>query len=802
MNSFSILGKPYPQKGAYNKASGKTHYLEDLVFPGLLHASLVLSHQCHGEILGIDFSEAVKMEGVRAVLAGEEVPENLGIYTGDKPPLARGRIRHYGEPVAAVVADTLQQAEAACRAVKVNCKTLPYLGSPKEALASRANLIHPDMEGYKHVPFIYPEPGTNIANRTLIHKGDTCSALDTSAYRVAESFSFPPGCHGSLECRGSICFLDSEGFVNLYSSTQAPFLVRNMLSLVFKIPPGRIRVHTLPLGGAFGGKAGIQLEGLAYLLSRKVGGRPIKLVNTREQEFLASPGRLGLEAEAEAGCSSQGNLTALKIRFLFDTGGYADYSVNISRAAAIACTGPYRFPNVECESLCVYTNKPFATAFRGFGHLESSFVVERIMDKLADACGLDPVTFRQINIIKPGDTTPSQSLLDENTGDLSGCLEKVYQDLKIVWKGLGERGSPFTGTNENTPGNNDPLGESENKDYLRACGVSCFWKAPAIPTNTDAGAVIFFNEDGSVNLVTGIVDLGQGTTQGLAQIAGEKLGLPQEKIHLLSGVNTGGSPHDWTTAASRSLYMAGIAVIRACDHALEQIKETAGRVLSKPREALVVSGGRVFCRTDPKNGLSLDQIVLGYTYPNGNSIGGQVIGVGAYITPDLTGIDRETGIGNPALEWTFGSVGLIVQVNKNTGHYKVETVTGCMDVGRVINPLLARGQFVGALAMGLNYAEKEGHIFSDQGILETDNLRTYKLLRYGEEPDYLISFLETPQREGPYQARGLGEQGIIGVPGALANALSRALHVNLNSLPITPETLWRAAKGADYHDPL
>ena len=236
--------------------------------------------------------------------------------------------------------------------------------------------------------------------------------------------------------------------------------------------------------------------------------------------------------------------------------------------------------------------------------------------------------------------------------------------------------------------------------------------------------------------------------------------------------------------------MAGQAVRAACDSAILKIKETASRVLLLPPEDLELGDCSVFHVSNPSHSIPLKEIVLGYTYPNGNSIAGQVIGTGKYITHGLTGLDKETGAGNPALEWTLGAVGVEIEIDRNTGFYKVLKAAGAMDAGRLINPLLARGQFAGSIAMGLGYASCEGFVFNSKGSLVTDSLRSYKIPRIREIPEYIIDFIETPQKDGPYGARGLGEQGIIGVPGALANALSRALARPLNKLPLTPEYLW------------
>jgi CO/xanthine dehydrogenase Mo-binding subunit len=326
---------------------------------------------------------------------------------------------------------------------------------------------------------------------------------------------------------------------------------------------------------------------------------------------------------------------------------------------------------------------------------------------------------------------------------------------------------------------------------VRAKGVACFWKAPAIPPNTGSAAVITFNGDGSVNLVTGIVEIGSGAQTGLVQIVAERLQIEPELVHVVPEVMTDRSPYDWTTAASRSVFMAGRAALGAVEDAVRQIKEVASRPLGCRPEELEVAAGRVFPAGEPQRGLTFPEVVFGYSYANGSSIGGPVIGRGRTIAQGLTGIDPETGEGRPGIEWTLGCEGVEVEVDLHDGSYRVLRAACCMDVGKVIHPALARGQIVGAISMALGFAGSEAFSFDERSRLVNGVLRDFKIPRYGEHPEYIVDFLETPQRDGPYGARGLGEQGILGIPGALAGALSRGIGKPLNQLPLTAETLWR-----------
>ncbi|OHD21200.1 MAG: aldehyde oxidase [Spirochaetes bacterium GWB1_59_5] len=775
MNSNSHLGSSPERIDASAKTCGTTRYTDDKIRPGTLHAAVLYSPHAHARIVAVDCQAAAAVPGVRGVFTGADWPEVLiGLYLGDKPPLARDRVRYHGEPVAVAVADDEAAALAAIRLVKAEFLPLPALGNPRAALEPDAPILHPGLGSYRRISAILPEPGSNVANRTRIRKGDPTAAFAAAAVVVEGWFSFPPGDHVAMEPRVAVAEYGLDGRLRVTSSTQSPFGVRTLLSKGLGLPERDIEVLAPPVGGGFGGKAGIQLEPLACLLALRFPGRPVRLANTREADMLSSPGRPGLQSRVKLAARADGTLEAADMELLFDSGAYADYAVNVSRAAGVACTGPYNIPNVKADTVCVYTNHPFATAYRGFGHIELSYATERAMDLLADRLGMDPAELRLKNAIRPGDTTPTGALLDPNTGNLPACIARVKE--RLVWD-AGRR-----------------IVMPDGK--VRAKGLACFWKAPAIPTFTDAGAILQFAEDGSASLATGVVEIGQGTFEGLRLIVAEALGMDPTMVRVIPEVDTDTSPHDWTTAASRSLFMAGRAALDAVADAVVQIKRTASAPLRCPEEDLEVHGGRVFIRDDPEQGLSLSQVVLGYVYPNGNAIGGPVIGRGKYIARLLSNMDPASGEGRPGLEWTLGAEGVEVEFDPDDGNLRVLRSACAMDVGRVIHPALARGQVVGAMGMGMGYATREAFTFDSQEGVQNGSLRDYKVLRYGEEPEYFVDFVETPQGDGPFGARGLGEQGIIGMPGALAQAASLAAGIQLCELPLTPEYLWNKLREA------
>lgn len=766
---YSSIGKPIIRKDGIEKINGSIKYVNDYTYSGVLYAAIKTSVLSHGKIKSIDTRKASQLSGVRAILTGEDYPILQGCYLKDKPPLAVDKVRYYGEPVAAVVADTFEEAAAAAEEIKIEYEPLPLVKNARDASNKGAPLLHENLGKYSYKDTIQPEKNSNIANHTKIRKGNIVSGFENSDVIIEASLSIPSGDHAAMEPRTTIAEIRSDGQVVIHTSTQTPFLVRKLLSTYFKIPVKRITIIAPPLGGGFGGKAGIQLEALAYLLSRAVGGRPVKIANTREADLLMSAGRNGMEATIRLGSTQEGRLQAAELMYYFDCGAYADYVVKISRAAAIACTGPYHIPNVWCDSLCVYTNKPYGTAYRGYGHTELTFAVERGMDILAKKLGMDPLRLRLINAIEAGDTTPCLNTMEDNDGNLRRCLERAadlinWQDGGVKWV----------------------------DDYtIRASGISALWKATIISLNTGDNALVSVDEDGSVNLHCGVMELGQGTKTALAQIAAEVLRISTDNVKVFMPVNTDTSPYDWATVGSRSLFMAGKAVIEAAEDALNQLLDRASNLFKLPKEALDYGGGRVFVKAKPD--IYIDFIKLaGGEGLEGNIISrNQIIGRGNYKMQHKYEIDPETGEGRATI-WTLGAEAVEVEVNIEDFSFKVLRAACVMDVGKVINPELARGQVVGSMAMALGMATTESFNFNKGLQVLNGSLRSYKVLRLGEEPEYLVEFIETPQVDGPYGARGLGEQAAIGIPAAVANALSTALGTELNRLPLVPEALWRS----------
>ncbi|WP_394231986.1 xanthine dehydrogenase family protein molybdopterin-binding subunit [Niallia oryzisoli] len=766
----NIIGKSVIRKDAFEKVTGRAKYTADELTVPLLHAKMVTSLYGHAKIVSIDVTKANKVPGVRAILLGSHDLPLTGEEIRDRPPLAVDKVRYYGEPVALVVADTPVIAKKAVDAIEVQYDLLPVVNSPTEALKPESPILHENLTSYKKIGTAYPVPHSNISNVTKIRKGNMEKGWSMSDVVVEGSFHLPPSDHAAMETRSATAEIDPEGFIHITTSSQAPFMVKRLLSTYFELDMGKILVETPFVGGGYGGKAPIQWEVLAYLASKAVGGRRVKIVYTREEDLVTAPCKVGLEAKVKLGCTAHGKIHAAEILYLFDGGAYSDKAIDVSRAGGVDCIGPYSIENVWCDSLCVYTNHPYGSPFRGFGHSEVLFAFERTMDMLADKLGIDQLELRRQNAILPGHTTPTQVLLNKsNVGNLPACIDRLKE--MIHW--------------------NQGQIQVIDERKIRVKGIACSWKTSTIDPNASSGVILTFNPDASVNLISGVVEIGTATKTVLAQMLAERLKIGIDKVHVKMKIDTQSTPEHWKTVASRGTFMAGRALLEAADDAIRQIKSIAACVLRVSTEDLEVAYERVFIKDDPKTGLPLKEVVYGYKFPNGNAIGGQIIGYGNYILRRMTSLDPETGAGQPGPEWTVAAHAVEVEYNKRDFTYKLIQAVTVVDIGTVLNHMTARGQVMGAMSMGLAYAGREAFIFDEWGRVINPQLRTYRPIHYGENPHYEVDFVKTKQIDAAYGARGVGEHGLLGMPAALANCLSIAAGVGLNQLPLTPELIWR-----------
>jgi carbon-monoxide dehydrogenase large subunit len=771
---MGYIGKSMPQYDSFLKVTGTATYAFDVELPGMLHAKLVTSPHAHAKIVKVDTSGAERIPGVVAVATGKEFPYRLGIYVGDRDVLAVDKVRWVGHPVAAVIAETLEAAERGIDQVDVQYETLPTVFDPIEALKPGAPIVHEKMSEYRVSPAFKPIPGTNIANQFRLVRGDVEKGFREAEATVEGEFYIPHVSHAYMETQAIIAQYKKDGTIEIWTSTQSPFSTRYLMALSLGIPIDKIVVKAPLCGGGFGGKVGIGWEPLVALLSKRAGFRPVKLVLSRKEQFCSAAVREGFHASVKAGFKKDGRMVAYKARFVMDAGGYADYTVNVCRAAGYSSEGCYEVPNIYCESLAVYTTKGATGSMRGFGYPESHWALERIMDMAAEKLKIDPFQLRLKNLLKPGvSETGTGERLREDVGDPEKCLKAVVESI-----GWGQ-----------------PSQKPTRPGRFRGKGIAICVKGPAQPPNAAASAIVKFNEDVSVDLIIGTASFGQGTPTSLSQIVADELGIPVEKVRVGLVRSTDMSAYTWQTVGSRGLFTDGIAVMDALRDAKAQIKDVAAQVLKVRPEDLEIANEQVFAKGSPWHRLPLSEVVFGYTYPNGSSIGGPIIGRGKFMSTLTTYLDPDTGQGVPTIFHTFGATGVEIEIDALTGEIEILKGAQAFDVGKVINPLLVKGQIDGGFIMGHSVALFEQMQFDEQGWVLNPNLSNYRILRAKELARQMDEIMiETPQSDAPHGARGLGEVVMIGVAPAIANAIRDAIGVQVTKLPMSPENVWKAIK--------
>ncbi|MCL2698918.1 MAG: xanthine dehydrogenase family protein molybdopterin-binding subunit [Defluviitaleaceae bacterium] len=770
----TYIGKSVTRHDAFDKVTGAAVFAGDVTMSGMLYAKMKTSPHPHARIVSIDVSKAEALPGVRAVIFGKEADYIVGIYMQDRSVLAQDKVRYPGEAVAAVAADTEETAAEAVRLIDVVYEVLPPVLDVTEAIKPGTPLVHENLGSYKTIDGVFfPEPGTNIASKIKVRKGDVEAAFAKADVVIENTFKQPQVFHLPLETHAAVVQWLPGDRIKIHSGAQSPFAVRDLFAAAFGLSRTNIEVTVTAVGGGFGGKSGIHLEPLVGLLSRKAGGRPVKLVLTREEECATTPCRQGLVARIKTGVTKDGKIIAEEAEYLWDAGSYADYGVNIGRAGAFTGCGPYAVPNVKIDSCTIYTNHVYGTAYRGFGHPEVFFAIERQRDLLANAIGMDPFEFRMKNLLTPGAETITGELITENTGRVDKCLAKVVEAIDY-----------------NTPYTQEQSAAFKAAGKRRGKAAAVLQKSPAMPTWSATSAIVHLNEDGTVRISVGGIDMGQGTYTVLQQMAAEALKIPIEKVHIVADVHTETSPYDWQTVASRMTVLCGNALLEACEDLKNQIAEIACIALRAARHEVEFGEECVYVKQNPHNQIEFRKLAIGYSFENGNSIGGPIIGRGKAIAQGLTYTNPETGQGRPALDWTYGAHGVEIELDVATGDITILHIASCLDVGRVMNEMLLRGQVVGGVLQGLGTAFSEAVQYTPDGQLLTRNLTTYKIPTIKDIPLKTEVFsIETPQLDGPFGARGCGEHPLIGIAPVIANALANATGTEFYELPLSADNV-------------
>ena len=768
------VGDSVPRVDAQEKVLGAARFADDLQFgPGLLHARIKRSPHPHAFIKRLDVSKARALPGVKAVVTGEDTPGLIGLYLRDRHIFCRERVRYVGDPVAGVAAISEAIAEQALDLIEVEYEPLPGVFDPEFGASPEAPVLHPKLGEYEVANFIFPEPGSNVSNHFRIRKGDVDAAWAQCDVVIERKYKIPHIQHVPIEPHVATARVDDNGKVTLWGSSQSPFAQRNLIAKALDLSQSDVQVIAPFVGGGFGCKAGVSMEALAVVIALKVKGRPVKLRLTREEEFYTAFVRQGVVAHFKMGCTKDGRLLAMENRFYWDGGAYTEYGVNITRASGYSSSGPYNVPNVKTDSFCIYTNHPVGGPMRGFGMPEMHAGLEQCIDELALAIGMDAVAFRKINCVKTGDTLVTGMTMHA-TG-LSECLEKAA--AAIGW------------------GRKDPPSAPHKR---RGKGLALMWKAPAMPPNAGSSARVALNEDGTVTVSVGGQEIGQGSFTVAAQMAAAALGVPYEWVKVNKTLDTDTTPYEWQTVASRLTWSMGNAVSAAARDARRQIIEMVAKAWDENPEDLDIIEGKVISYKT-EEAISLKNIVIyGIPLPNDQGwVGGPVLGRGNFMPTYVTGLDPKTGQGPRAVvHYTVGAQAVEVEVDTITGKVEVLRGVAAFDVGKAINPDMVKAQMEGGFVQGLSTALFEGLKLED-GILKNPSFVDYRIATSADVPrDIQAIIVETPQDDGPWGARGIGEHAMVPTIPAIANAIYDAIGIRVGAPPYTSEKVYLAMQDA------
>lgn len=751
--AYKVVGHAEPRSDGAEKVTGQAIYTVDVKLPGMAHGKILRSPYAHARLIRVDATKAEKLPGVFAVITREDQRRlnMFGAAYKDQTIVAVDKVRYAGDPVAAVAAVDEATAEEALALIEVDYEELPAVTGLDEALAPGAPLVHDvSVSGGELMGQRYEAPkefsGTNLCYRFSYAKGDVDEGFKKSAHIFEHTFTFPRVQHFSMEPHATVADVERDR-MTLWAGTQEPFTLREHLAEIFHMPLNKIRVIVPYLGGGYGGKLAVKTEPLAAALSWKA-RRPVRLAHTIEESFRTVT-RHPARVRIKTGVSKDGKLVARQCLIHMETGAYADAGPRVTQKAGYRCFGPYRLPHMKADAYTVYTNTVPAGAYRGFGTLQVTWAYESQMDIIAAELGLDPLEFRLKNLLKKGEVyTPGDTPVD---CDLRAGLVRAAK----------------------------AIGWNEKKKAHRGRGLAVCIKDGG-GTYKVSSAAVKMNADGSVVLLTGTVEVGQGARTALSQVVAEELGLPFDAV-TVAQLDTDVTPYDVNTNASSSTVVMGLSVQRATQDLKRQLIRHAGKFLKAKSAQLRLSGGKVH---GPRGQtLSFEQLMQKVFL----SKAGEMIGRGAY--QDIK--SSKAALGSPTTFWEISWGGAEVEVNRDTGEIKLLKYVSLADVGKAIHPVLCEGQDEGGVMNAIGHSLLEEMVYKD-GQLLNPSLVDYRVPTFEHVPEEFESVLvESQNGPGPFGSKGTGEGGLLPVASAIGNALFRATGLRLYDLPLTPERVWR-----------
>ncbi|MGH7773788.1 MAG: xanthine dehydrogenase family protein molybdopterin-binding subunit [Candidatus Binatia bacterium] len=758
--TLKIVGSAQPRLDGKEKVTGKATYTSDIELPGMAYGKILRSPFPHARLVRIDTRKAERLPGVIAVLTREDVTgfKLFGAAYKDQPIVAVDKVRYVGDPVAAVAAVDETTANEALTLIEAEYEELPAVTTIEEALKPHASLVHEaastsgELHGYHYEP---PKEfrGTNICYRFSYAKGDIVEGFKKADHIFEDTFTFGRVQHYSMEPHATVAQLDGDR-LTLWASTQDPFTLREHLAEIFHVPLNKVRIIVPYVGGGYGGKLSVKTEPLVAALSWKA-RRPVKVTHSVEESFKTvtrHPARFRIKT----GVSRDGRLIARECEIYMDTGAYADAGPRVTQKAGYRALGPYRIPHVRTDAYTVYTNTVPAGAFRGFGTPQVTWAYESQMDIIAERLGIDALDFRLKNLLKKGEEyTPGDTPVD---CDLKEGLLRAAK--AIGWK--RKSGRPNRGK-----------------------GLSCCMKDGG-GTYKIASAVVKMTPDGSIFLLTGTVEIGQGARTALSQVVAEELGVSLERV-IVAQLDTNATPYDPATNASSSTVVMGLCVQRAAQDVKRQLLRAAAKPLKDRADRLSLRNGRVYNRKGQS--VSYGEVMTKYF----GARAGEIIGRGSYQDKK----SPKAVLGSPTTFWEISWGGVEVEVDPDTGEIKILKYVSLADVGKAIHPVQCVGQDEGAVMFAIGHTLLEEMVYKD-GQPVNPNLVDYRVPDFRDLPkEFETILIENRNGPGPYGSKGTGEGGLLPVASAIGNAVYKAAGVRICDLPLTPEKVWRALRDRD-----
>ncbi|MGB4503312.1 MAG: molybdopterin cofactor-binding domain-containing protein [Syntrophaceticus sp.] len=751
-NELNIVGKSVKRRDALAKVTGEAIFSTDVKLPGMLYAKVLRSPYPHARIKKIDVSKAEQLPGVKAVAYHENVPKikfntsaTMTFTVPDLEPVLDQYIfddvvRYVGDEVAAVAAVSEEIARQALKLIEVEYEQLPAVFDPLEAMKEEAPHIHSGCKEGKNIP----------GDVVRLGMGDVEKGFAESDLVIEERFKLPVQKQVQMETQAAVAQVTQDGDITVWSTTQTPHPTRMILSKAFGVPHSKIRVLNPPyVGGGFGVRIGCsaKAETIAVALAMKA-KRPVKVVYTREEDFIASDTRHGGYVWYKLGVKKDGTFHALDMKGVLNAGAYCSFSCEVPGVMGAMTLSVYHIPNQKYLGHCVYTNTTPAGAMRGFGNPQGVFPQESVVDMVAEKLGMDPLELRLKNMMKVGD--PWCLPYPCSSSGLAECIEKGAKS--IGWERRGKLNKP---------------GSTKVRGIGVGVGshVSNSWPFCVDYDN----AYITIQQDGSVHLASGVPDIGTGTSTTLPQLAAEELGVKLDTVNITFG-DTASTPFDIGSHASRTLYAAGLAVIAAAKDAKKQVLEYAAELLDVPVETLDMKDSVVFVTQGEKRSISLEELAK-----HAHLRCKQFIGVGRIVPPN-----------SPPWEAHFAEV----EVDLQTGQVRVIKLVGVHDVGKAIHPVICEGQIEGGLVQGLGYATSEEIKYNDKGKQQNYSIHNYFLPTAADIPEIEAILVESNDPSGPFGAKGVGETGLVPTAPAIVNAVYDATGVRFTEIPLTEERVF------------